>query len=90
MEDTVEKHGLGKFVKFSHKIVEADWLEDEGKWKLIIMRGDDPTNTITDYADFFIHGGGVLKSVISHSSLHSILTVSSPSLAIGSGQPYPA
>ena len=48
-------------VKFNHKIVEARWMEDIGKWDVTVMRNDDPSDTFHDQAEVFLHGGGVLN-----------------------------
>lgn len=53
---------VDKFVKFNHRIIHAEWLESEGKWKITIMKSDNPSETIVDYADFFINGGGFLNT----------------------------
>ena len=60
-DDIAERYDLKKYVKFMHRIVNAEWLEKEGKWKITVMRNGDPKDTFDDYADFFLHGGGVLK-----------------------------
>jgi cation diffusion facilitator CzcD-associated flavoprotein CzcO len=57
------KHDLLHYVKFQHKIMEATWLEEEGKWKVGIMRNNNPNDIIYDYGEFLLHGGGVLKCV---------------------------
>ncbi|KAJ5621653.1 hypothetical protein N7528_006436 [Penicillium herquei] len=56
------ENNVQKFVKFNHKIVKAEWLDDEGKWKVTLMKDGDPSSTFVDYADFFINGGGFLNS----------------------------
>lgn len=53
---------VDKFVKFNHKIIHAEWLENEGKWKITIMKSEKPSETFVDYADFFINGGGFLNT----------------------------
>ncbi|EXJ91716.1 hypothetical protein A1O3_00266 [Capronia epimyces CBS 606.96] len=59
-----DSNQLGKYVKLKHRIVRAEWLDDEGKWKVTVVRnnGRDPDDTFDDYADLFIHGGGVLNN----------------------------
>ncbi|CAL5867100.1 uncharacterized protein PFLUO_LOCUS1312 [Penicillium psychrofluorescens] len=56
------ENNVNKFVKFNHKIVKAEWLDDEGKWKITVMKNGDPSNTFVDFADFFINGGGFLNT----------------------------
>lgn len=60
--DVSDSNDLSKYAKFNHKIVEAEWLDTDGKWKVTIMRNNDPADIFVDYADFFLHGGGVLNS----------------------------
>jgi cation diffusion facilitator CzcD-associated flavoprotein CzcO len=56
-----ESNDLLKYVKFNHTIVSAEWQEADGKWKITIMRNNDPNDIFDDYADFFVNGGGVLN-----------------------------
>ena len=55
-------NGVEKYVKYNHKICRAEWLDQQGKWKVTIMRNNDPEDTFDDYADFFINGGGFLNA----------------------------
>lgn len=61
MADVVKQHNLERFVKLEHEIQKAEWQQAAGKWKITI-RG--PEGAFDDYADFFINGGGCLKSVL--------------------------
>ncbi|KAJ3508268.1 hypothetical protein NM208_g15846 [Fusarium decemcellulare] len=54
--------GVVKFCRFNHRIIKAEWLSAQGKWKITIMRNNNPDDTFCDYADFFLHGGGVLNN----------------------------
>jgi cation diffusion facilitator CzcD-associated flavoprotein CzcO len=56
------ENDVEKFVRFNHKIVEAQWLDDEGKWKITIMRNNNPSDIFIDYADYFVNGGGFLNN----------------------------
>lgn len=56
------ENNIEQFVRFQHRISKAEWLEDEGQWKVTIMRNDDPADTFVDYADYFINGGGFLNA----------------------------
>ncbi len=53
---------LERFVKFKHQIVGAEWLESISKWRITIVRDNDPTTAFDDYADFFLNGGGHLNA----------------------------
>ncbi|KIW25994.1 uncharacterized protein PV07_09126 [Cladophialophora immunda] len=61
-KSVTDSNHLWKYVKFQHKIIQAEWLDTPGKWKVTIMRNNDPLDVFDDYADFFLHGGGVLNS----------------------------
>ncbi|KIW45757.1 uncharacterized protein PV06_04115 [Exophiala oligosperma] len=57
-----EDYDVLKYAHLNHKIVRAEWLQDRGKWKVEVMRNNDPNDVLVDYADFFLHGGGVLNN----------------------------
>ncbi|KAM5347462.1 hypothetical protein ACJ41O_010467 [Fusarium nematophilum] len=61
-KDVATESGVIKYCHFRHKIIRAEWLTAQGKWKITIMRNDNPDDTFNDYADFFLHGGGVLNN----------------------------
>jgi cation diffusion facilitator CzcD-associated flavoprotein CzcO len=56
-----ESNDLLKYVQFKHTVVGAEWQEADGKWKVKVMKDNNPDDTFYDYADFFINGGGVLN-----------------------------
>jgi cation diffusion facilitator CzcD-associated flavoprotein CzcO len=56
------ENGLEKYVRLNHKIVQAEWLDEEGKWKITVMRNNNPNDTFVDYCDYFINGGGFLNT----------------------------
>ncbi|KAF4345630.1 hypothetical protein FBEOM_395 [Fusarium beomiforme] len=60
-KDVAKKSDVIKYCHFNHKIVHAEWLQT-GKWKVTVMRNNNPNDTFCDYADFFLHGGGVLNN----------------------------
>ncbi|KAH0842471.1 hypothetical protein AYO21_10774 [Fonsecaea monophora] len=57
-----EDYDVLKYARLNHKVVHAEWLAGPGKWKVTVMRNEDPADVVVDYADFFIHGGGVLNN----------------------------
>ena len=59
LEDVTARHDLYRFVKLNHGITKAEWLSEEGKWKVTVV--DSEGHEFYDYAEFFINGGGVLK-----------------------------
>ncbi|KAL2834152.1 putative MoxY [Aspergillus pseudoustus] len=50
-----------KYSHLNHQIVCAEWLHAPGKWKVTVMRNNDPSDIIVDYGDYFVNGGGVLN-----------------------------
>lgn len=61
LKDIVKEHDLARYVSFNHRVVNAEWLEDKGQWKITIMRLHDST-VFDDYAEFFLNGGGHLNA----------------------------
>lgn len=55
----VDKYELMQHIKLSHTIRGAEWLDDEGQWK-ITVEGPDGT-TFEDRCEVFLNGGGILK-----------------------------
>ncbi|KAF5714437.1 monooxygenase [Fusarium globosum] len=60
-KDVAEKADVVKYCHFNHKIIRAEWLQT-GRWKITVMRNNNPDDTFEDHADFFLHGGGVLNN----------------------------
>lgn len=72
MRETTKKWNLDRDIKLSHRVVEAVWQEESGKWKVTIENGGQ---RLVEYADILISGQGVLEyvtpspfSLISHPS----------------------
>ncbi|KAH7126002.1 steroid monooxygenase [Dactylonectria macrodidyma] len=61
LKDIVATNGLERYVKLNHKVVNAEWLEEKGQWKVSIERLSDGT-VFDDYAEFFLNGGGHLNA----------------------------
>ncbi|TPX08646.1 uncharacterized protein E0L32_009835 [Thyridium curvatum] len=61
-KDVAVEADVIKYCSFNHKIIRAEWLSGPGKWKITVMRNGNPDDTFDDYADFFLHGGGVLNN----------------------------
>lgn len=57
-----EDYDVLKYAYLNHQILRAEWLQDIGKWKVTVMRNNNPQDIIEDYGDFFLHGGGVLNN----------------------------
>lgn len=57
-----ETNNVLQYAKFNHQIIRAEFIDELGQWKVTVMRNGDPEDTFDDYADFFIHGGGVLNN----------------------------
>ena len=55
-----QKYELYRFIKLSHKVIGAEWHEDEGTWKITVE--DLSTGTVfEDWCHFMISGSGILK-----------------------------
>ena len=66
MREIVEKYKLAPYVKLSHELVQAQWDEGSGKWRLRLKRplpsgSDDQYEEIEDEADFLFMGVGTLS-----------------------------
>ncbi|ETS84129.1 hypothetical protein PFICI_02154 [Pestalotiopsis fici W106-1] len=60
-QNIVDKYGLMRYIKLSHRVVGAFWNEEEKMWHVKIQRGDDPNDVIEDKAHVFINATGVLN-----------------------------
>ncbi|KAJ3969799.1 FAD/NAD-P-binding domain-containing protein [Lentinula raphanica] len=58
-KDIVEKFGLKKFIRFSHEVVRAVWVDDTKSWKLTVR--DPDGSQFEDECNVFINAGGVLN-----------------------------
>ncbi|OCK79953.1 flavin-binding monooxygenase-like protein [Lepidopterella palustris CBS 459.81] len=58
--------GLRKYMKFNHKITEAIWNEEKGKWALTIEKtyADDSVEVLHDECDVLLQAAGVLNNPI--------------------------
>ncbi|KAF9895312.1 hypothetical protein FE257_000216 [Aspergillus nanangensis] len=61
-KDITVTHKLERFAKFNHQVIGAEWLESLSKWRITIMKNNDPKQVFDDYADFFLNGGGQLNA----------------------------
>lgn len=55
----VDQYGLMQYIKLEHSIIGAEWLEEQGKWQ-VLVKGPDG-KTMEDTCDIFMNAGGVLK-----------------------------
>lgn len=58
LKEVVEQYDLNKYAVYGTEVVKAEWLDNQGQWKITLRRNEE---TFEDYADFFINGGGILK-----------------------------
>ncbi|KAJ3843893.1 FAD/NAD-P-binding domain-containing protein [Lentinula raphanica] len=58
-KDIVEKFGLKKFIRFSHEVVRAVWVDDTKSWRLTVR--DPDGSQFEDECNVFINAGGVLN-----------------------------
>ena len=59
LNNIVEKHGLRKYMKFSHTVVSANWNDEEGLWHLCVRDADGVETA--DTCDVLVNGSGHLK-----------------------------
>jgi cation diffusion facilitator CzcD-associated flavoprotein CzcO len=59
MEGFYRKYQLEEFMKFDTKVVDATWMELEGKWNVTLQNVKDGS-TFTDKCDVLVNGSGVL------------------------------
>ncbi|KAF3010351.1 hypothetical protein E8E14_008823 [Neopestalotiopsis sp. 37M] len=60
-QNIVDKYGLMRYIKLSHRVVGAVWNEEDKMWHVKIQRGDDPNDIIEDKAHVFVNATGVLN-----------------------------
>lgn len=58
VEKTAHKYSVEKYIQFRHRIEQALWDEEIGKWKVHVRSGD---RVFVDECDVFINAGSVLK-----------------------------
>jgi len=59
LKGIVDKYQLAQWIKLQHKIVGAEWLDEEGQWRLSV---EDPSGRVfEDRCEVFLNGGGILK-----------------------------
>lgn len=60
MKTVSKKYGVDAHMQFSHEVISAIWMEELGKWRLIVKKPDG--ETFVDDCDVFINAGGVLNA----------------------------
>lgn len=58
MKATTKKWDLDRDIKFNHRVVEAVWQQEPGKWKVTIQNGNQQ---LVEFADLLVSGQGVLE-----------------------------
>ena len=59
LKGIVKKYELMRWIKLQHRIVGAEWLVQEGQWRLSIQ---DPSGGVfEERCEIFLNGGGILK-----------------------------
>ncbi|KAK5327274.1 hypothetical protein LTR93_002658 [Exophiala xenobiotica] len=59
LQDTADKYDLHRFVKLSHRVSQAEWNNEKGKWVFQIQRPDG--SVFLDEADVFLNTSGALN-----------------------------
>ncbi|CAH0054232.1 unnamed protein product [Clonostachys solani] len=60
LEGIVDKYQLMRYIKLSHTVRGAEWIEDSGQWKISI-EGPDGVD-FEEQCDVFLNGGGILNN----------------------------
>ncbi|KIW16980.1 hypothetical protein PV08_04171 [Exophiala spinifera] len=60
LQDVVETYDLNKYAVYGIEVLKAEWLEDQGQWKITLRRENG--EIFEDFADFYINGGGILNT----------------------------
>ncbi|CAK7206931.1 hypothetical protein SEUCBS139899_009738 [Sporothrix eucalyptigena] len=55
----VDKYELMQYIRLKHTITGAEWVEEDGKWRVTVTGPDG--QTVEEICDIFINGGGVLN-----------------------------
>ena len=59
LRGVVDKYELMRFIKLGHIVKGAEWLEEEGQWRITIENSHG--ETFEDRCHVFLNGGGILK-----------------------------
>ncbi|KAK3699197.1 hypothetical protein LTR37_016558 [Vermiconidia calcicola] len=60
LQGTAEKYGANRFIKLQHKVVGADWNQEEGKWHVKIEKADG--EVFEDTSDIIVSARGNLNN----------------------------
>lgn len=58
MKKTAQRWDLERDIKYNHRVVGAHWLEDQGKWKVLVEYEGGRFETL---ADILVSAQGFLK-----------------------------
>lgn len=58
--DFADKYGLRKYIRCQHKVVGAEWQQNESEWKLSVQRADG--TLFERRCDFLINAAGILNA----------------------------
>ena len=61
-QDTATKHGLNKYINLEHCVDHAQWLQEEGKWRVTVTNLNTG-ETSYDEGEVLINATGFLKYV---------------------------
>lgn len=60
MRKTCDKWDLRRNIQFNTRVVANEWIEDDGKWKIIVERNGQQRD---EYADILVSAQGFLRYV---------------------------
>ena len=63
LSKVTDTFGLRKLMNFKHKVIEARWNEDKGRWvvKMEKTNADGSVEEVTDEGDLLLYGTGILN-----------------------------
>jgi cation diffusion facilitator CzcD-associated flavoprotein CzcO len=72
LDDVTDQHDLRKYLKLSHKVVGAKWIEERSTWQVAVQKvettgpvtskaGEETLETFIDECDIFISGTGYVN-----------------------------
>jgi cation diffusion facilitator CzcD-associated flavoprotein CzcO len=59
-KDLTVTNDLEKYVKFNHRVVKAEWLDEQGQWEVTVE--NEKGELSVDRGEFFLNGGGFLNA----------------------------
>ncbi|EWY79376.1 hypothetical protein FOYG_17454 [Fusarium oxysporum NRRL 32931] len=62
LKEVAEQHNLGQYIKLSHKIIGAKWIEERKKWQIQITKDGEQGEPFIEEFDIFINASGAYNN----------------------------